>query len=414
MAQSVGIPPLRSKKSNLPALLGVVFVLLLVVALGIFIFAPKETSIAPPVSVPNTSVSQPPIPVPNTSIINVTVNASCDSACLLSRAIAEKNPDFCTLIQNSSLRSSCINNISLVSLSACRLVDDQSKRDLCLLYFAQNTSDVSLCDSLSASNRSTCRSSVDYCSGSKSPLSCNAIRSSDISLCSDDSNCIIDFAMAKNDLSVCSSIAQIQLSAACTSSVKKSDDCYSLSVSLHRDLCRQIYAQKTNQLVLCREISSGVYASRCLAYFAINQSNVSLCSYSGTVALDDLWSCYINYSLETGDSRGCFNIDALAVNNRFNCAFNTAKLHGDPSACEAISDLGTREVCYQAVLIYNPIILKPSTCAAISQFQWRNKCYNEAAKVYNNVSYCAFADDQPAKDTCVLAYEVNHSKSISR
>ena len=200
------------------------------------------------------------------------------------------------------------------------------------------------------------------------------------------------------------------VSLGCKSSISKSDQCSSLTGAA-ADLCYQTYGILSSSSEICKMITpDGPYSTMCFSTVAANLKDPTICDHSG-LAINNLWACYSNYSLSSGDIAGCSQIHTLASNSRFDCAFEFAKKFGDPSACDIIEQTGSRIVCYQGVLIYSPENLNVSTCHSVLNYNWMNKCYLESAKKYSNVSICDQIDDDSYRLTCIDAYNANKTNS---
>jgi hypothetical protein len=137
--------------------------------------------------------------------------------------------------------------------------------------------------------------------------------------------------------------------------------------------------------------------------------NLSICD-EGDIGLNELWACYRNYSLITGNLSGCQNIDELAITNQFQCVFEYAKKYGDPSACDLIESLSSRSTCYEGSIIYSNQNLDWHHCSNVTNFIWQNKCYTEGAKITNNISICDYPSETYARESCRTSFESNKTK----
>jgi hypothetical protein len=266
---------------------------------------------------------------------------------------------------------------------------------------------MSLCDLLS-SGKDQCLLAIDSCYGSADPGLCNAIKLSNPSLCQSNASCLLNYSLTKNDANSCEGVQNEVVTAACKSSVLKTDKCSGLSKPAERDYCYELFAIYTNDKYTCTQISaSSSYAIDCFSVFAIREQNYTVCN---VFSLDERWACYINYSLGTGDLAACYQIDSLATTNRFECAFEFAKKYGNPGACEVIDRLNSRDTCYQGSIIYSNENLDWHYCSDITNFEWMNKCYNEAAKLYHDITLCDKISATYAREACKSAYSVNSSQ----
>ena len=315
------------------------------------------------------------------------------------------NSTECKKIENSSLTEECFEQLADVSLPACLEVSDQEKKKFCVIAFAVSNDDINLCDLLDE-GREECRKHVDECIGADDENLCRAMQKSDPKLCKYDTECLMNYSLTKNDEDGCELMQNPVLSKACESAVKGTDACYDLKLQSERDYCYQVYAVSTNDFTFCKAINkNSIYYLNCLSTFAANEMDLDLCT-DDSLELDDLWKCYTNYSMLSGDVSGCEAIHPLATTNRFNCAFTFAKQYGDPSACQVIQSLPSRDTCYQGVIIYTNENLDPRYCGDVVDFNWRNKCYNEAAKLHDDVSICDEIEESYARNACISAYNL--------
>jgi hypothetical protein len=393
-------------EGNVIPLIGVLVVLIILVAGALYVIvtsgavAEPEEPIVPPVQPNETNITP---PANQTNETNVTL--VCDDNCHYQNALMNESADECEKIENGTLMDICYEEISDVSLAACLEVRDPEKKDFCVTAFAVSKDDIELCDLLDSA-RANCMKSVDSCIGSDDELLCRALKDSDPAKCQSDTGCLLNYSMQKQNSSSCSLIQNPVVATGCESAIKKTDKCDDLPLQSQRDYCYQIYAEYSNDFLVCTQISDNSnYRLNCLSMFAASEANYTICKI-GMLQLDDRWACYTNYSLMSGDISGCEAIDKLATTNRFKCTFEFAKKYGDPSACQVIESLPTRDTCYQGTIIYSNENLDGSTCKDITDFVWMNKCYNEAAKKSGDVSLCDEIEESFAKTACIDAFNL--------
>ncbi len=394
------------EEGNVVPLIGVLVVLIILVAGALYVIVtagaqPDEPPVVPPVNQTNdTNVT---VPTNQTNETNIT--QVCDDNCHYQKALMNESADECKKIENGTLMDICYEEISDVSLAACLEVRDQSKKDFCVTSFAVSKNDIELCDVLDSA-RQSCREAVDSCIGDDDEALCRALKDEDPSKCQSDTNCLLNYSMQKQNSSSCSLIQNPVIATGCESAIKKTDKCDALSLQSQRDYCYQIYAQYSDDYLVCTQISDNSdYKVNCLSMFAASEGNYSICT-KGMLQLDDRWACYTNYSLATGDISGCEAIDELATTNRFKCTFEYAKKYGDPSACQVIVSLPSRDTCYQGTIIYSNDNLDGQYCKEVTDFNWRNKCYNEAAKISDDVTLCDEIEESFARQACIDAYNL--------
>lgn len=386
-------------KSIIP-LIGLLVILIIVVGGVLFFLLSNPKEIENPIIIPNgTKIDN------KTTIIEVNDTLiPCDDQCIFEGAIIDGNYDQCKLIGNSSLKEECFLQLSDISLPACLEVDDKEKRSFCIYAFAVQNNDIDLCD-LVEYNKEDCIKKIDPCYKETNENLCRALLKSDPDLCEKNTECLMNYSLTKKDYESCRMIQNEVFSKGCESAIRRSDKCSDLDLISERDYCYQIYATNSDDYSTCSSISYGsIYKLNCLSMFAASEKDLSICN-DDKLPLDDLWACYTNYSLISKDISGCYEIHQLANTNKFRCAFEFAKLHGDPSACQAISSLPTRDTCYQGAIIYSNENLDPTTCKFVTDFNWRNKCYNEGAILKSNVLICEEIEEEFAREACKSAYE---------
>jgi hypothetical protein len=391
-------------------LIGVLLILIFVVGGGL-LYVITQKGGAPMVPPSNQTNNTPPQNQTNQTGQNNTQNQTqvCDDACLFDAAVGAQNASACSAINSSSLEQGCYSRLSNVSLDACRAVVNDTLKESCVTYFAVSEGNMSLCDLLSQ-GKDACRRAVDPCFDAADATLCRAIEDNDPSECAGDSNCLLNYSMAAGDESGCSLITNTVVSTACRSAVKYTDKCSSLPEDSERDYCYDLFAVYSGDEATCTQISrNSMYALECYSYFAIKLRNLTYCG-NERLELNDMWGCYRNYSLGTGDIAGCKAIDPLASTNQFLCVFEFAKKYGDPSACEIIETLASRKTCYEGSILYSNSNLKWQNCRDVTNFVWENKCYTESAKLYKDVSICNNIDEDFAKETCMNAYASNQTK----
>ncbi len=388
---------------NAMLLIGVLIIAVVLVGGGLLyiIMQKKGTEPVTPVIPP------PPNQTPSNATNQTPVIPVCDDACHYKDVLASQNPALCANLSAQFVQL-CYENLSSVSLDACKAVADGAKKQSCLTSFAVAAGNISLCDL--AANRTICRRAVDPCADAADKGLCRALAKSDPSMCNSDTFCLLNYSDIKKNASSCDLIQNPVVATACTGLVKRQDKCTNLQLQAQKDYCYELYAIYTSDYLECTQISSdSSYALDCFSSFAASTHNFSICKQDG-LSLNSLWACYINYSLATGDLSGCLQIDRLATTNLYACASKYANKFGDPSACNIItSTLTMRTTCYEGAIIYNNTNLNWSNCLNVTNFEWKNKCYTESAKLYKDPSLCNYATAEYARQSCRDAYAANQT-----
>ncbi len=387
------------KEGSAPIIVLAFLILVILIGVGVgFIFFNKEEG-------EKGGAEEKPAPKPKEEV----VVEECDENCKYESALKEENVALCKAINNQTLRENCFRELSDSVLEACLLVEDREVRDFCARNFAVKLKNITLCDQVS--DREGCRIAVDPCLSAEDYEFCTILQSGDPTQCGDD-NCLMEFALALNDSGACLLMESEISKRACQSLISGRDWCKELEAS-EKDYCYKKYAEMSDKPQFCYEIRRETLPYReCISYFAVKYRDKNLCKESGLV-LNDLWICYINYSIGTGDISGCEEIHRLATTHRFKCAFGFAKRYGDPSACEVIERTASKITCYAGVLIHEPEILDPSTCDGItSSTVWRYKCYTVSAINSKDPSYCNKIPEEAERNSCINNYQKAIEESV--
>jgi hypothetical protein len=390
-------------------LIGILLVLIVIVGAALIsILNPKGGPVTP---VPPNTTNTTPHPPDGTNTTNETpIAPPCNDQCLFDLAITGQNASACAAISGGNMSQACFERLSDISLEACKEVKNPDKLQVCVTSFAVAQRNISLC-SILAQGKDQCMLSVDPCINASDKTLCKALLASDPSLCAKGTECLLNYSMEKKDSDACSLISDNVVSIACRSAVQYSDKCSSLPADATRDYCYMLFAIYSGDYVTCTQVSgNSIYMLDCLSFFAVRLGNYSICN-ADRLGLNERWACYTNYSLQSGDLAGCRNIDKLASTNLFRCSFEYAKKYGDPSACQLIDSLATRNTCYEGAIIYSNANLDYTKCQNVSSFTWQNKCFTESAKLYGDKSLCDRVTEEYAKESCRNAYDANRTSS---
>jgi hypothetical protein len=331
----------------------------------------------------------------------------CDEECLLEKAMMEKDPKYCDWMLNASAALACYEKIAFDNFDACLKVENRSLLYDCIVAEANRTGDISVCDYLIQEDEAlSCRQTFDPCyyySGTEMRI-CLALSHEDVSYCESDNKCILNYSLETENSSMCEDISLAAERQACRSYFAGTDMCADLGVQAERYYCWQLYAILSDNKLICTQIETvdGPYALDCFSYFAAKTEDLSFCR-QGPLELNDLWDCYISYSLTTGDLEGCDSIDRLASTHMFECYYEYAKKYGNPHACDLMGDPRYAKTCYVGSIMNNTN-LNFTYCSDIDQEIWKNKCYTESAKVYEDISICDYIEPELEREICIDSY----------
>ena len=394
-----GIPGMYKKESNrlLIAVVSVLIVAIVLIIAGLAIMLGTGT---PPVVNPPTNITNNGTVIVNqTNITNIT---KCDDNCLVQLAETKKDASICTNITNSTKLEECYERLANFSLDTCIKIKNYTVMKSCITYHAVKINSTEVCVNLKAEDAQKCRLTVDQCyyATGTDETTCKALQAKDYSICKKNEDCIYNYSMTTGDINACGELADAPKQFACIAVTKKSDECAKLSLQAQKDLCREIYAKKMNNNMLCTLVlSDTTYALGCYSHFAVSDRDLSICDIG--LSLDNRWKCYQNYSWGTGDRGGCDNITKWAPTNRFICYFEYAKKFGDPSACEAINDTTMESLSCYIGSITNNSNLKLENCHKMRPTVWKNSCYTEVGILKNDTSTCDYITTYAEKQSCI-------------
>lgn len=342
--------------------------------------------------------------ITNTTQTTPELNQSpiCDDQCNLDKANLENFGAICPMINDRTTKDQCYQKFANQSFDACKMIGNMQNKESCISTYAYREQNSEKCSELAdLQSRNRCIEKATSCKGNST---CIAVAKNDLSLCENEDSCLFEFAYKTQNSTICSQISTVQMKAACTYSTTRSDACTQLQYSIQRDLCYSLYGEKTADISACQAIEGEKYLGACYGAVAVERKDAATCTNSG-IGLEELWGCYTKVALQTKNATICANINILASNARFECAFESAKQAGDPSACQIITDLGPRIPCYQAILIHDTSKLDPSKCDAVTHPTYKNKCYTEAAKKTGEISYCDKIDGAEERISCIDSYQ---------
>ncbi len=331
----------------------------------------------------------------------------CDDDCLLEKALAEKDTRYCEWMSNFSLTLACYETIAFDNFDACLKVENESLLYDCIVDYANKTGNISICDYLIWEDEALrCKQTFDPCyyyNGTEQKI-CLALSHEDVSYCENDNLCLMNYSLETGNSSMCEEISLAAERQACRSYFAGTDMCDDLEAQAERYYCWQLYAIMSDNKLICTQIETvdGPYAVDCFSYFAAKTNDLDFCK-QGPLELNDLWDCYISYSLITGDLAGCDKINRLASTHMFECYYEYAKKYGNPHACDLMDDPRYAKTCYVGSIMNNTN-LNFIYCADIDQEVWKNKCYTESAKLNEDISICNFITPEPEREICINSY----------
>jgi hypothetical protein len=242
------------------------------------------------------------------------------------------------------------------------------------------------------------------CSVISDPLQagrCEAFRQNNVSFCLDDS-CRFDFAQQRRLLSACDAIAgERAYYFACRAALLNSpDECNKSNSPYIADLCYQITAKTLNDSKWCDFGQRGSpYRDDCYTYFARTNKDPAICKKAYLETSQD--QCYLNYSAHLDQPQICSKI--INSLNFQKCIIYTAKLNGDPAACNALPHTD-RISCYNIAITGQVPIRDVDACANIAESEaavWKPRCFTALAIQQQNSSICQYIESSTDRKQCL-------------
>lgn len=397
-SNETGRIPVSSKdaQKNLVAIGGIgvfIFVLVIVVAFFIFIYLPSSQNSIP--TLPNSTAGNQ----------NTTQN-TCDDECLFAKITSEGNVSQCNdLVQN---KSDCFEFFSQKDLESCVQISDQTILKECIIHYALEKNDLTLCNNLDGDSKDTCISFIDSCYFKKGDdrALCYALSKNDYNYCAQNVQCIYDYAKSSNREDGCSVLSDPTQVLVCNSLATKSDKCKDALNPSSVNYCYSEWAIQKDDSFYCGMITqkASIPAEDCYSHFAVKEKDPAYCEKVDIVN-NFRWSCLTDYAIETGEVAGCEAIEEYVTVSKTNCYLKLAKAINDPRICEYLDDVSAKNQCYVANINIRTDLLTPEKCSGVRSDTWRNRCYLEAGKNANDSTVCNAITSQAEKDFCIGVVE---------
>ncbi len=382
-------------------LLGGMIFLIIILGIGILVFLNQNDEENPP-----------------SETLNITENKTNEimeedeDQLLLETAFNESNESLCMDISNETMKQLCYESFANMSLDACKNVKNKTIKTECIRKHATTLSDLSVCEYLEKGIME-CKADINDCyaiTNADEREFCFALKEKDTEYCEGNDKCIYDMALELKDEQICDGISDNVSKYSCRAVILDQDECHHMSEASKKDLCRLRWAKASGDKMICTMLRSEKrYALDCYSYFAVSGNDPLFCKYNDALTVDNLWSCYKNYSISTGNLKGCDLIHEWAPTSRFTCYFKVAKKYGNPKACDSLDDPSKRNTCYVGSIIDNSN-LDYRNCENVNSVVWKNKCYTEYAKMVGDPSYCEYIDQTNERQVCYNAFEYSQQK----
>jgi len=393
------VHPSKKGKPNMPLIVGGGLILLLLLFGGYAVLQLLNTNSVVVTNHGNLSNMS------KTNMTNMTNEtlATDPNLLLYDAALQKSNYSICLQINDTRIRDKCLGNFSQKNSEACLEVNDTSERYGCISAFAKSRHLISFCDNIvNQSDVLKCKLSVDQCYGlndTKLKL-CKAEQYNDTTLCSGDSQCILNFAKYKNDSSYCNAFTSDYNQNSCKSYMTGTDYCKGMGDTNAGQLCYMKLAEYTLDSSYCSHTVQYTYAqNECYYRVAMETKNFNLCEKED---LTYRWKCYKDYAEKYSDPTGCMKIDPLAEIHYNNCFIHLSVATHNASLCVYLP-LYIREKCYaSAILGKDRTIMFPAdNCKGVTDDAWKTFCYRELAMRTNSTSYCSYIDNDYSKNECI-------------
>jgi hypothetical protein len=310
-----------------------------------------------------------------------------DSYKLCVYRIAERNYQYCSLLDNIPAIDACYLNVSAkVGDQACPPIVNTSVRQACLLTFVAescrsitNESDRYVCDAIAKD----------------APELCKRSQLSDV--------CYLKFSRSKSD--VCGNISNAGIKAACTGILANNLSACNALTGVVKDNCYKTFAVETSNYSLCGGIADSTYKDGCYSGCAIAAKNSSLCSMPSDEQKRD--SCYNIYSQTLSEVTPCKEVRSLSLLKM--CVQNVAIKTASPASCEAmlvpsrLSGTPTQaevNTCYYAVIGQSNV--SSAACLAINAngTDSKDQCIIASVRRTLDHTFCDSISDSSLKQAC--------------
>lgn len=170
----------------------------------------------------------------------------------------------------------------------------------------------------------------------------------------DRNKCYTEQAIREEDAGVCKKIDAQYAQATCIASVKKDPSiCQEIPDYIEKPLCYKEVAIRKQDSSLCGEIKSNVgnYRSDCYAYFAVIDSDASICDNIPEKPCQT--DCYNRYytalAAAKKDPAICNSVKEQTSYDKDNCYKNYAVRTKDESVCDKIKLGATKWLCHKGL-----------------------------------------------------------------
>lgn len=249
--------------------------------------------------------------------------------------------------------------------SICTDIENQSLWDNCYLDFAKAKENYQLCGLLSG----------------------------------DKDGCFQYFANLTSNASLCENISFNYTRYLCLTRIRGDYSlCNELSDYLQKDSCFEVFASEHTAPNICLNISTNLYKDKCFTDIAVASRDASICSRMICYqCINDRDDCYFKIANMTFDPSICGRImDSFKQDL---CYLTVAQTSSNPSFCSRIQNSYRRNSCFSSI-IYGQSVA-PSTCADINYTNWKDQCYQQIAISSKNSTLCQNIADQFVKSKCL-------------
>jgi len=353
-----------------------------------------------------------------TNIINITKVITCEDmngtekeSCLIERAYTNNNPADCAQLKNETY-ALCIYRIAERNYQYCSLLDNSSAIDLCYLNISTKIGDLACVQIANSSMKSSCSivfiaQSCRQMTNESERYICDAIAKNDSELCKRSSAidvCYLRFSRTHTD--ICSKIGNDGIKTACSAILTNNTALCNTLTGVVKDNCYQAIAVETWDCTLCENVVDGIYKNNCYSDCALTAKDSTQCTKPSEEQRRD--NCYYNYAITMREEAVCKEIRVLSLLKI--CVETTAIKKAAPAACEAmyiegrlagVPTQGDINTCYYNVIGQTNVSI--SDCIAInaSAADTKGVCIMSYTRRTKDTAFCASISDDAQKAACL-------------
>ncbi len=328
-------------------------------------------------------------------------------ACLFDYAKKSENASVCELIYSENKADECYDYLARIKNNStlCFNIHEKELFNSCILKFALETKNIDLCYKLkNESMKIECKNIVmppckAYENQTYEWQYCMAREYKDAKYC-EEQKCFFEIAKLLQKPEICnnSKVGSGGDPIACKSYVDNRNYCMDIELQAQRDECYLLLATYENASQYCAKITpETMYSEKCYTNISIIRKNPGYCAYLSD--FEQKRQCKYDYSINTGDKKGCDLIDKLSPITKDKCYFDVAQSTLKPSVCNSIEQIDKKKICWM-LIFRNESFVDEKECEAIPLVEWKDDCFEKIAYNLQDISLCEKIQNPNSKTNC--------------